>query len=40
MMEDGPPPFLRTWPRVYAVVACYVAVVILLFWLFTRAWAE
>jgi hypothetical protein len=38
-MPDGPPPFLGTWPRVYAVVACYVAAVIFLFWLFTQAYA-
>ena len=40
MMEDGPPPFLGTWRRVYVVVACYVAVVIFAFWLFTQAFAE
>ena len=39
-MPDDPPPILGTWPRVYAAVAVYVAVVIFLFWLFTRAFAE
>ena len=38
-MPDGPPPFLGTWPRVYAVVAGYVAALIFVFWLFTRAYA-
>jgi hypothetical protein len=38
-MPDAPPPFLGTWPRFYAVVACYVAVVIVALWLFTRAFA-
>jgi len=32
---DEPPPVLRTWPRVYAFVLCYLAVVIGLFYLFT-----
>jgi hypothetical protein len=40
MMEDGPPPFLGTWRRVYVAVACYVAVVIFACWLFTQAFAE
>ena len=39
-MPDDPPPVLGTWPRVYAAVGAYVAVVIFLFWLFTRAFAE
>jgi len=38
-MPDGPPPLLGTWPRVYAAVAGYVAILIFLFWLFTRAYA-
>ncbi|MGD0618408.1 MAG: hypothetical protein ABSB67_12180 [Bryobacteraceae bacterium] len=39
-IPDDPPPILGAWPRVYAAVAAYVAVVIFLFWLFTRAFAE
>jgi hypothetical protein len=33
---DEPPPVLRTWPRVYAFVVCYLAVLIFLFYLFTK----
>jgi hypothetical protein len=36
---DEPPPFLRTWPRVYRFVLIYLAAVIFLFWLFTRHYA-
>ena len=32
-----PPPFLGTWGRVYAVIVCYLAAVIALFWAFTRS---
>ncbi len=35
--DDEPPPFLGTWPRVYAAVLCWLAFVILCFWLFERA---
>ncbi len=38
-MPDGPPPFLGTWPRVYAAVAVWVVGVIFACWLFTRAFA-
>jgi hypothetical protein len=34
---DEPPPFLRTWPRVYCAVLVYLAVVIAALYLFTRA---
>ncbi len=34
-MPDEPPPFLGTWPRVYAVILCELALVILAFYLFT-----
>jgi hypothetical protein len=34
---DEPPPFLRTWPRVYGAVLIYLAVVITTLYLFTRA---
>ena len=31
------PPFLGSWRRVYAAVLCYLAFLILLFYLFARA---
>ena len=34
---DEPPPFLGTWGRVYAVTLAYLAAVIFLFYLFSRA---
>jgi len=36
---DEPPPFLRSWRRVYIGVLLYLAVVVALFYLFTRAFA-
>jgi hypothetical protein len=33
---DEPPPVLGTWPRVYAFVVGYLAVLIALFYLFTK----
>ena len=36
---DEPPPLLGTWPKVYWFVLAYLAVVIFLFWLFTRHYA-
>jgi hypothetical protein len=38
-VPDDPPPFLRTWPRLYAAVAAYLAALIVVFYLFTRAYA-
>ncbi|MGC9950302.1 MAG: hypothetical protein ABSF64_28380 [Bryobacteraceae bacterium] len=38
-MPDEPPPFLGTWPRVYAGVAVYLALLIALCYAFTRAFA-
>ncbi|HWQ56986.1 MAG TPA: hypothetical protein VN442_25085 [Bryobacteraceae bacterium] len=35
-LPDEPPPFLGTWPRVYLTVIVYLAVVIALFYWFTR----
>jgi len=35
-LPDEPPPFLGTWPRVYAAVLIYLASLIALFYLFTR----
>lgn len=36
---DEPPPFLGKWPRVYLFVLIYLAVIIFLFWLFTKHYA-
>jgi hypothetical protein len=36
---DEPPPFLGTWPRVYIMVIGYLAVLIGLFFAFTKAFA-
>jgi hypothetical protein len=33
--DDGPPPVLATWPRVYAFVVAYLVCLIGLFYLFT-----
>ena len=35
-LPDEPPPFLGTWPRVYAGVLLYLAFLISLFYVFTR----
>jgi hypothetical protein len=37
---DDPPPFLGTWGRVYTGVLLYLAAVITLFYLFTRAYSS
>ena len=34
-IPDEPPPVLGSWPRVYAFVLVYLAVVILAFYVFT-----
>lgn len=34
-IKDEPPPFLGRWSRVYILVLCELAVVILAFYLFT-----
>jgi hypothetical protein len=38
-MPDDPPPILGTWKRLYTFVLCWLAVVILLFYAFTRFFA-
>ena len=38
MDDEGPPPFCGTWPRLYAAIAGYLALLITLFYLFTRAY--
>lgn len=37
---DEPPPFLGTWRRVYSGVLLYLAALIALFFLFTKAFAR
>jgi hypothetical protein len=37
-VPDEPPPFLRTWKRVYIAVLIYLCAVIAVFYLFTRAY--
>jgi hypothetical protein len=37
---DEPPPFLRSWRRVYAVVIVYLFALIGLFFWFGRAWSR
>jgi hypothetical protein len=36
-VPDEAPPFLGTWKRVYIGVILYLAVIVTLFYLFTRA---
>jgi hypothetical protein len=36
--SEAPPPFLRTWRRVYTAVLIYLACIITAFYLFTRAY--
>jgi hypothetical protein len=36
---DEAPPFLGSWPKVYRFVLIYLALVIVLFWLFTKHYA-
>ena len=36
---DDPPPFLGTWPRVYAAVLIYLALLITALWLFGKSYA-
>ena len=38
-IPDEPPPILGTWPKVYTVVLFYLAAVISLFYVFTKAFA-
>jgi hypothetical protein len=39
VVADDPPPFLRTWRRVYIFVLCYLVFVIAAFYVFSRAYA-
>ena len=38
-IPDEPPPILGTWSRVYAAVLIYLAIVVTLFYVFTRSFA-
>ena len=38
-LPDEPPPFLGTWRNVYITVLGYLAALIFLFYLFTRAYS-
>jgi hypothetical protein len=38
-VHDEPPPFLKTWPRVYAAVLLYLTALILALYLFGRNYA-
>jgi hypothetical protein len=35
--DDEPPPILGTWRRIYIVVLCYLALLIVAFYIFGRA---
>lgn len=35
-VPDDPPPFLKTWPRVYCAVIVYLSLLIAAFYAFTR----
>jgi hypothetical protein len=37
-VTDEAPPFLRTWKRIYIAVLLYLAAIIGVFYLFTRAY--
>ena len=39
VVADEPPPFLGTWGRVYIAVLCYLAFIIILFYIFSKAYA-
>jgi hypothetical protein len=36
-VKDEPPPFLKTWGRVYGAVIGYLALLIFVFYLFEKA---
>ncbi len=39
-IKDDPPPFLKTWKRVYLAVICYLILLISLFALFARVFSR
>ncbi len=38
--RDEPPPFLGTWPRVYAAVVIYLVAIVLVFVWFGRTFTQ
>lgn len=38
--DISPPPFLGSWGRVYGAVLIYLAALVLLFWLFGKAFGS
>jgi hypothetical protein len=38
-VEDEPPPFLGSWPRVYAFVLIWLFLLVCLFYAFARTWS-
>jgi hypothetical protein len=36
-VEDEPPPLLGSWRRIYIIVLCYLAFLIVLFYFFAKA---
>jgi hypothetical protein len=40
LVEEEPPPLLRSWGQVYAVVVCYLAFLIALFYFFSRSFVS
>ena len=36
-VRDEPPPFLGSWPRIYAAVLVYLVLIIVACYVFTRA---
>jgi len=39
MPAEEPPPILRTWRRIYTVVVIYLITIIVLFYVFERAFS-
>lgn len=37
MPDEGRPPFFSTWGKLYTAIAAYLVTLIVLFYLFTRA---
>jgi hypothetical protein len=38
-VEDEPPPIFGTWRRFYLLILCYLALLIVAFYIFTRVFA-
>lgn len=38
--EDEPPPVVRTWGRLYTVVICYLAFLVVLLYIFSRVFTS